>query len=154
MGDFWNPGVGGPTDGNYATIMATLIAPQSRGNVSISSSSMRDQPLINPNWLTQQADVEVVTAAFKRVRQIFQAPVLQENLTIGPEYYPGDKVSTDEQIHPFIQGAFQTMYHAAATCKMGRPDDMMSVVDSHGRVYGTQRCKFISMSFCSHSYII
>lgn len=142
VGDFWNPGVGGPTDGNYATIMATLLAPKSRGNVSISSSSMHNQPLINPNWLTQQADVELLTAAFKRLRQIFQASVLQENLTIGPEYYPGDKVSTDEQIHHFIQDAFQTMYHAAATCKMGKPDDEMAVVDSHGLVYGTKRCKF------------
>ncbi|KAJ5459147.1 hypothetical protein N7530_011091 [Penicillium desertorum] len=146
VGDFWNPGVGGPTDGNYATIMATLIAPKCRGNVSISSSSMHDQPLINPNWLTQQADVELLTAAFKRLRQIFQTSVLQENLTIGPEYYPGDKVSTDEQIHHFIQDAFQTMYHAAATCKMGKTDDEMAVVDSHGLVYGTKRLRVVDAS--------
>ncbi|KAJ5970868.1 uncharacterized protein N7479_000786 [Penicillium vulpinum] len=146
VGDFWNPGVGGPTDGNYATIMATLIAPKSRGNISISSSSMHDQPLINPNWLTQPADMETFTAAFKRMRQIFQASVLQENLTIGPEYYPGDKVSTDEEIHQFIRDAFQTMYHAAATCKMGKPDDTMAVVDIHGLVYGTQRLRVVDAS--------
>ncbi|KAJ5856686.1 uncharacterized protein N7529_010630 [Penicillium soppii] len=146
VGDFWNPGVGGPTDGNYATIMATLIAPKCRGNVSISSSSMHDQPLINPNWLTQQVDVELLTAGFKRLRQIFQASVLQENLTIGPEYYPGDKVSTEEQIHHFIQDAFQTMYHAAVTCKMRKPDDEMAVVDSHGLVYGTKRLRVVDAS--------
>lgn len=141
VGDFEFPGVGGPTDGNYATIMVTLIAPMSRGNVSIASSSMHDYPLINPNWLTNKTDIQVAIAAFKRLRQIYQTPVLQQNLTIGPEYYPGASVSTDEEIFKWIQTAFQTMYHASSTCKMGKEDDPMSVVDSEGRVYGTKNCE-------------
>jgi choline dehydrogenase len=140
VGDFEFPGVGGPTDGNYATLMVTLIAPMSRGNVSISSSSMHVHPLINPNWLTNQADIDVAIAAFKRLRQIYQTPVLQQHLTIGPEYYPGASVSTDEEILQWIQTAFQTMYHASSTCKMGTDDDPMAVVDPKGRVYGTKHC--------------
>ncbi|KAA8644050.1 hypothetical protein EYZ11_004470 [Aspergillus tanneri] len=146
VGDFWNPGAGGPTDGNYATIMATLVAPMSRGNVSISSSSMHDAPLINPNWLTEKTDVEVAIAAFKRVRQIFGTNVLQKNLTVGSEYYPGNKVSTDDEIYRFIQAAFQTMYHASSTCKMGKHDDEMAVVDSRGHVYGTRHLRVVDAS--------
>lgn len=52
---------------NYATIPAVLVAPLSRGNVTISSAKPADSPLINPSWLTDPADVDVAIASFKRV---------------------------------------------------------------------------------------
>ncbi|MCJ1462841.1 hypothetical protein MMC07_001444 [Pseudocyphellaria aurata] len=147
VGDFQFPPRGAPNDGyQYGTIMLTSVAPLSRGNISISSSSTHDQPLINPNWLTDPTDVEVMIAAFKRLRQIFQAPVLEENLTIGPEYYPGLNVTTDEQILGHIKRSFNSMYHASSTCKMGKLDDPMAVVDSQGRVIGVEKLRVADAS--------
>ena len=125
--------------------MAVNIAPMSRGDVSISSASMRDQPLINPNWLTNKTDVEVVIAGFKRLRNIFETSAMNP-ITIGPEYYPGANVTTDAQILQYIQKAFNTMYHAAASNKMGKPDDEYAVVDSKGRVYGTKNLRVADAS--------
>lgn len=125
--------------------MAVNIAPMSRGNVSISSASMRDQPLINLNWLTNKTDIEVVIAGFKRLRNIFETSAMIP-ITIGPEYYPGANVTTDAQILQYIQKAFNTMYHAAASNKMGKPDDEYAVVDSKGRVYGTKSLRVVDAS--------
>lgn len=119
------------------------MKPQSRGNISISSPSVHDQPLINPNWLTSEVDQELAIAAFKRAREIFEAPVMVENLNIGPEYYPGANVSSDEDILRNVRKSFNTVYHATSTCKMGSADDHMAVVDSKGRVFGAQNCKTV-----------
>ena len=116
----------------YSTIASALVAPLSRGNVSISSTDTNgisaakavltdanvcclDPPVINPNWLTHPTDVEVAIGAFKRARDIYTAPALQE-ITIGPEYFPGPQVQTDDDILTLIRKAANTVFHGACTC--------------------------------------
>lgn len=135
-----------PEDGyNYATILGTIMSQTSRGNISISSSSMSDPPLINPNYLTTQADLEVATAIFKRMRQAWSVPQLREHLNIGDEYYPGNSVQTDQEIEQLFRATLSPVSHATSTCKMGRATDPMAVVDSKGRVYGTKNCEYIEL---------
>ncbi|KAL4868705.1 hypothetical protein BDV12DRAFT_95321 [Aspergillus spectabilis] len=147
-GDFYNPLTDGPTDGyNYATMLATLLTPHSRGNISISSSRMSDPPLINPNWLTEQMDIELTTAAFKRLRYIFGSGAL-DDVRIGEEYYPGEDVGDDddEAIRAFVRENLYTVSHAVATCRMGVEGDERAVVDSQGRVFGTERLRVADSS--------
>ncbi|KAL8640802.1 MAG: hypothetical protein Q9228_002316 [Teloschistes exilis] len=128
-----------PNDGyNYASIFATLMAPTSIGNVSISSSRMSDPPVINPNWLTTQSDIEVSIAMFKRLRQAWAVPALRNGLNTPEEYYPGPSVQTDAQIEAFIRSNMVPLYHGSATNKMGKKGDELAVVDSHGRVFGVE----------------
>lgn len=137
---------GDPVDGyNYAGIATAIITPLSKGNISISSASTTDPPLINPNWLTHPADKDVAIAAFKRQRQ-FWSYLRAQNITIGEEYKPGPAVSTDEQIWDYIRKNLGTVWHAAATCKMGRKGDEMAVVDSEGRVFGTRGLRVVDAS--------
>lgn len=137
-----------PRDGyNYATINSGIIAPLSRGNISINSSEMTTPPIINPNWLTSTTDQELAIQAFKRAREIWQ--VLEDaglTVDVGEEYFPGLNVTTDKDILDFIQRSLMTIYHAACTCKMGKPDDRMAVVDSRARVYGTQNLRVVDAS--------
>jgi choline dehydrogenase len=137
-GDLESSSAGSPPDGfQYATLLAALVAPSSVGNVTISSSRAKDPPVINPNWMTTQRDIDLVVAGFKRLRQILESPAIKP-VTIGPEYYPGAaaSVQTDTQILQQVKRSFQTMFHAAATCKMGKSTDQSAVVDSSARVYG------------------
>jgi choline dehydrogenase len=62
------------------------------------------------------------------------------------EYFPGFDVSTDAQIWEFIQQSMTTVYHASVTCKMGRMNDSMAVVDSHAKVYGVERLRVVDAS--------
>ncbi|KAL8824695.1 MAG: hypothetical protein Q9170_008074 [Blastenia crenularia] len=145
VGDF--SGAIGPTDGySYATLLGTLMSQTSRGNISISSSKMSDPPLINPNWLTTQADIEVSVAMFKRLRQAWAVPALAENLTIGVEYYPGPSIQTDEETADLIRRTMTPVSHASTTCKMGKVDDEMAVVDSHGKVFGVESLRVVDAS--------
>jgi choline dehydrogenase len=126
--------------GQYATTVAVLFAPQSVGNVSISSSDNSVPPLINPALFTHPADVDLMIAGFKRVRQAHAAKVMGPVL-VGPETVPGEQVQTDEEILDFLRHGIQPFQHAFSSNKMGKANDPMAVVDSRGRVYGVKRRK-------------
>ena len=133
-----------PADGyNYATLSAVILTPFSRGTITLSSSSALDQPQINPAWLTAPEDIDLALAGFKRVRQIWSTI---SNVTVGEEYLPGPNVTSDEQIVEFMRESAFTLYHASATCKMGRSGDAMAVVDSKARVFGVEGLRVVDAS--------
>ncbi|KAJ4422354.1 hypothetical protein N0V82_003008 [Gnomoniopsis sp. IMI 355080] len=127
---------GGTVAGDtYASLFIVLQAPQSLGNVSIASASMRDAPLINPNWLTAQADLDVLLAAVKRIRQMAATPAMSE-VIIGSEFLPGSKYESDAALLEYFKIAGTSIHHGHATNKMGNASDRMSVVGSTGKVHG------------------
>ena len=133
-----------PVDGhNYATIATAVVAPLSRGNITINSTSMLDPPIINPNWLTDPVDIELAIASLKRQRQVWER---LGNLTTGPEKIPGDDVQSDAEILKFIRESLAPLWHAAATCKMGRPSDPLAVIDSKMKVYGVKNLRVVDAS--------
>ncbi|CAG8958995.1 hypothetical protein HYFRA_00012154 [Hymenoscyphus fraxineus] len=127
------------------TFGATILAPLSRGNVSIRSSSMLDQPLINMNRLSHPADMEVLIAAFKRGRQVWNTPAAKA-VKIGEEIIPGAAVQSDEQIATYIRDNLLHICHASATCSMGSRDDPMAVLDSKAKVYGVDGLRVVDAS--------
>ena len=133
-----------PKDGhNYASLAVALVAPLSRGTVTISSASMHDPPVIDPNWLTHPGDKEVALAAFKRQREIWSK---LNDVTLGEEYFPGARVQTDEEILEWIADSLAPISHPASTCKMGKRGDRMAVVDSQARVFGVERLRVVDAS--------
>ncbi|KAI0884089.1 GMC oxidoreductase [Annulohypoxylon maeteangense] len=138
-------GVGSVLGANYGSMLASVIAPQSRGNVSIASARMSDAPLINPNIFTAQADIDLLLTAFKRVRQILQSSAMAP-IMIGGEFFPGPTVQTDEQIMAYLTETVRPFSHGFATCKMGSASDPEAVVDSHGKVYGIKNLRVIDAS--------
>lgn len=136
-----------PNDGyQYASIVAALVAPLSRGTVSINSADAADPPLINPNYLTHPSDVAVLTAGFKRARQAFASKTMRAVLTDPVEYYPGPQVQSDAQIEAFLRANAFYFYHAAGTCRMGRRDDPNAVVDSKAKVIGVEGLRVVDAS--------
>lgn len=135
-----------PKDGyQYATILATIVAPRSRGNVTIVSADTNVLPIINPNWLTSPTDQQVAVAAFKRARQAFAAPALQK-IVIGEEYFPGPDVNTDDEILANYANTLLTVWHTSCTCAMGTSIARGAVVDSHARVFGVSGLRVVDAS--------
>ncbi|KAL9090013.1 MAG: hypothetical protein Q9165_005543 [Trypethelium subeluteriae] len=125
-----------PDDGfNYATLSTGLMAPLSRGTVTLQSNRMDVPPLIDPAWLTDPTDAELAIQAFKRSRQAWDV-LVDLGLADPEEALPGANVTTDAQIRDFIAQSALTLYHASVTCKMGQANDSMAVVDSRTRVMG------------------
>ena len=135
-----------PKDGyQYTSVSTSLVAPQSRGTVSISSPDMADPPVIDPNWLTHPTDQAVLIAGFKRLRQMFGSKTMQPVL-VGGEAFPGKNVQTDAQILETIKRSMSTVFHASASCAMGLVNDTNAVVDSKARVIGVQGLRVVDAS--------
>jgi choline dehydrogenase len=106
---------------------------------------MLDQPVINIAFLTDVRDQETAIAAIRRAREIFAHPLLQP-VIVGSEVAPGSQAMTSEQILKYIQASGRTISHAGGTCKMGKKEDNMAVVDSNGKVFGVSRLRVIDVS--------
>lgn len=65
---------------------------------------------------------------------------------------------TDEEILALIKKSFNTVYHPAATCAMGRANDTSAVVDSKAKVIGVDGLRVVDASafplaaWSSHGY--
>lgn len=147
VGNFQSLPLQQPKDGyQYATILAALVAPRSRGTVTIASPSTLDLPLVDPNWLTDPTDASVAVAAYRRARAAFASGAMQPVLADPTEYFPGPEVQTDAQILDVVRNSLHTVYHAACTCRMGRTDDPNAVVDSAARVIGVSGLRVVDAS--------
>lgn len=133
------------TGKSYATILGALVSPLSRGNVTIASTSVKDSPVINPNWLTAQGDQDVAVALVRRMRDIWSTADVQSILD-GPEYYPGTTVASDDDVLNYVRQSLMTVWHSSCTCKMGTTDDQSAVVDSQARVYGVKGVRVVDAS--------
>lgn len=146
VGNFSNLLLNQPVDGyQYATILGAVVSPLSRGNVTIRSNSIKDLPIVNPNWLASDTDAQIAVAAFKRAREAFASSAMQP-IVIGEEYWPGPQVQTDQEILDIIRSNLMTVWHASCTCKMGKSNDLEAVVDSQARVYGVQNLRVVDAS--------
>ncbi|KAI8185543.1 Dehydrogenase patE [Colletotrichum sp. SAR 10_65] len=146
IGNFRFPALQQPLNGKqYATILGAMVAPVSRGNVTIKSSDTAVLPLVNPNWLSAKADQEVAISWWRRMREVWDTEVVQE-IVIGEEYWPGLDKETDEEILAVIQDSLMTVWHAAGTCKMGKRSDDMAVIDNEAKVFGVQGLRVVDAS--------
>ncbi|KAK6227320.1 choline dehydrogenase [Colletotrichum tabaci] len=147
IGPFNIPWLDQPQDGRmYASIIAALAAPLSRGNVMLASGSPLSAPLVNPNWLTHPGDVEVAVAMYRRTREIFNTEAIRSIRARDVEYWPGSHVETDEQILANIRTSVMAVMHASCTARMGRRDDPTAVTDSLARVIGVEGLRVVDAS--------
>jgi 5-(hydroxymethyl)furfural/furfural oxidase len=57
-----------------------------------------------------------------------------------------DVMHDDEALEAFVRKAAIGVWHASCSCRMGRADDPMSVVDTQGRVKGVQGLRVVDAS--------
>lgn len=102
----------GPAD-NFFLINAVLLATQSRGNMTITSSDTLDKPIISPNWLLNgDVDLEQAIAAFMRIREI-----ASKCSVIEAEVFPGPSVNSTGAIRSFLRENMNHLYHGMSTCE-------------------------------------
>ena len=148
IGPFDIPFLDQPLDGKmYSSVLGALVAPFSRGNVSLASSSPLDAPKVNPNWMTHKADQELAIAIYRRLRDLYDTDAIKSVRANAAEYWPGlDQVQTDEEILAHVHNTLMAVYHASCTNRMGRRDDPTAVVDSHARVIGVSGVRVVDAS--------
>ncbi|CAM3508306.1 GMC family oxidoreductase [Nocardioides zeicaulis] len=128
--------------GHGVTLLACNIRPISSGAVTITSPDPSMPAIVDPNYMSDERDMDVAVEGFKIMRRVFEQPAFKELLK--DEQLPGPSVQTDEEIREFIRAWGKTDYHPVGTCKMGV--DELSVVDPKLKVHGLEGLRVIDSS--------
>ena len=119
------------------SIGAGLIAPASRGSVSLVTRHVQVQPKIDLGLFTDREghDRKTMLAAVLLARKVAaQSPL---NAHIEGELSPGERANDYDALFNEICRNVQTIYHPAGTCRIG--DATQGVVSSKLKVHGCDK---------------
>jgi len=125
----------GQSNPNSVSLIPGLQRPLSRGWVRLGSRDPLEKPLLNPNYLAEEADVRRMVQMTRMSREIFATKAFAPALT-GRELLPGPEYKTDEDLLRFVRIRCDSYHHQVGSCKMGQ--DAMAVVNPQLQVYGVE----------------
>ena len=120
------------------TCAVSQLQVESRGSVRIRSADAREPPAIRYNYLATENDRRVMVEGLKIARKICETPPMRDY--VAGEYYPGEKVTTDEEWLAFCRDVGETVFHPTSTCRMG------TVVDPTLKVMGVEGLRVVDAS--------
>lgn len=127
---FHSPAVKSPA-GAYS-IAFGLLTPASRGSVRLAGPGIETAPLVDPNYLGDQRDVDRLLAGLRIARAIGGSALLSK--WRKTESLPGASVQDDASLTGYLRRSTMPFWHPVGTCRMGSDPD--SVVDPELRVRG------------------
>lgn len=120
------------------------------GRVAIRSADPRDVPEIDFHYFDAVSDPDgkdlaAVAGAVEFIKGITKS----YGKRVKAEVLPGPEVCSPNQIRQFVRDQAWG-HHASCTCKIGRGDDPMAVLDSDFRVRGTKGLRVVDASVFPH----
>ncbi|MGN6455339.1 MAG: GMC family oxidoreductase, partial [Achromobacter mucicolens] len=123
------------------------LRPTSRGSVHAQGPAGQkgsEAPVIRPNYLSTEEDLQVAADSIRLVRRIAAAPALQRYQP--EEWLPGPAFQTEDELRQAAGKIGTTIFHPVGTCAMGRHADQGAVVDARLRVHGLQGLRIADAS--------
>ncbi len=132
-----------PDPGSGFLMAFNACRPTSRGTVRLSGPDPLAPPVIDPNYLATEHDVEEALQGMRLLRRLAGTQALQR--ITRHEFSPGPAVQTDEQLLAHFRAQSGSIYHLCGSCAMG-PDPERSVVDARLRVHGVAGLRVVDAS--------
>ena len=115
---------------------------RSRGRLSLASNDPLAAPLIDPNLLSDAADLAPLLYGMRLARRIFASAAFAGYG--AHESAPTAALSSDEELAAYVRAEAYTVHHPVSTCRMGQASD--SVVDAQLRVHGMEQLRVADAS--------
>jgi choline dehydrogenase len=122
-------------------LCAGLIAPKSRGSVTLRSDKPEDRPVVDAQFLSHPDDVKALAVGIEMCREIGNSAAMKD--FAKREVAPGRKL-TGKAMEDFVRNGATTYFHESGTCRMGK--DAHAVVDAKLRVNGVQNLRIADSS--------
>ena len=112
---------------------ACVLRPESSGTVRLASLDAREMPLIDPGFLTDRRDVELLKKGVRAMYRILGSEPLTRH---APKDRNPIDLDDDEALERLIRARADTIYHPVGTARMGSDDG--AVCDPRLRVRGVE----------------
>ena len=112
---------------------ACVLRPESRGTVRLQSPDVTAPPLIDPDFLGDPRDMEVLKRGVRAMYRILEAPPMAA--FEGRDRYPVG-LADDAALEALLRARSDTVYHPVGTARMG--SDAAAVCDPRLRVRGVE----------------
>ncbi|MEU0162738.1 GMC family oxidoreductase N-terminal domain-containing protein [Streptomyces sp. NPDC006261] len=126
------------------TIGVVLLQPESRGEVTLQGPDPETPPLIDPGYLSAEADLHRLAAGVRFAERLFATDALRP--LAGGAMAPWTDGLGEEALHQHIRDHAGTLFHPVGTCRMGLADDLDAVVDPELRVRQVQSLRVVDAS--------
>ncbi|MGQ7793614.1 GMC family oxidoreductase [Faunimonas sp. B44] len=123
-------------------VSVSAARPKSRGRIHVSSPDVREQPVIQPGYLTADEDLQVLLSGIRIARRIFAAPALAPYARA--EVLPSRAVESGEDLAEYVRRTGHSVMHPCGTCRMGT--GRLAVVDPALRVIGVNGLRIADAS--------
>ena len=129
---------------SYSGLLFTgyVLRPTTASSVHLTSADPEQPPVISPRYLCHDAERAATGAILEHARRVAAASPLAD--LIADEVFPGDSVSTPDEVIQYSLGSGGGIYHAVGSCAMG--PDPSDVVDSDLRVRGVDGLRVVDAS--------
>lgn len=122
-------------DGKHMAMTALHLLPISRGTITLKSANPKDEPVIDPKFMSTCTDRFILRHAVREVLKVTETPPFSQHLVgelppADPKFPALTMKSSDEEIDARIRRFAQTIFHPMGTCALG------SVLDDDFRVKG------------------
>jgi choline dehydrogenase len=131
-GAYYSPALNGPADAYV--ICCSLVKPLSRGSIRLADPDITVPPLVDPNYLGEQADVDRLLAGLRMARDIGNRASMK--VWNDGEIFPGPGCVDDDACTEYLCRSIISHFHPVGTCRMG--SDPEAVVDPQLRVRGVE----------------
>ena len=111
-------------------VLPTLLYPRSRGRVSLASADPLAPPRIDPNYLSDDADLRTLIRGVRIAQAIANSKAVAPSR--GEPLTRSAVAQTDDEIAADIRFRLNTLFHPVGTCAIG------TVVDPQLRVRGVE----------------
>ena len=122
-----------------------LHSADSRGEIKLGSTDVRDQPLIDFNYMSEQRDLWRMRDGVRKLRMIGEQPEFRKiaDEMIQPT---ADIIDTDQALDDWIRREVVTGHHISSSNMMGVESNPSAVVDQYGLVRGVTGLRVIDAS--------
>ncbi|KAI3010066.1 CAZyme family AA3 [Aspergillus niger] len=138
-------GVNGDGNHNYADLVCIPMKPISKGTIKLRSKSMDDKPVLDPQWLKSPTDMDAAVAGLQYLLRLYGTNSMKPILDASGKPIDLESSNKDDLIK-YVKNNYRTLNHQSASCRMGKRDDPMAVVDSKGKVIGVDRLRIADPS--------
>ena len=128
--------------GHGFTFWSIALPSESRGQVQLGSSDPLKAPVIQPNYLAAESDLNVLVHGMTLARRLARTKAFAP--FTGEEVSPGAGMNSSKDYNQFIRSRLTTMFHPVGTCRLGW--DRLAVVSPSLQVHGVEALRVADAS--------